>query len=156
MFEGKIVESGGKDDGILKSVEAYDYHENRWINLPNMIYGRYEHGMASMGNKMFVIGGIYDLISEVFDSVSRKFTIIKARIEFDSGFDCNDRNRNIGMCLRNNIVQPVSIGNKVIVLPRFGTNKYLTYYVLTNQWKLEENDFFGTNPVFSCSKVPIV
>ena len=59
----------------------------------------------------------------------------------------------------NGIVQPVSIGNKVIVLAKddvSANKKYLTYDVLTGQWKLEENDFIGIDYIFSCSKVPFV
>ena len=33
VFEGKIVVSGGRS----KSVEAYDYYENKWTYLPDMI-----------------------------------------------------------------------------------------------------------------------
>ena len=65
-----------------------------------------------------------------------------------------------GMYFRkDDIVQPVCIGNKIIVLPRFDTTpnkKYLTYDVLTGQWKLEKNNFFCKNSVFSCSRVPLV
>ena len=57
VFEGKIVVSGGYNRGELKSVEAYDHHKNKWSILPDMIDERYKHGVVSMGNKMFVVGG---------------------------------------------------------------------------------------------------
>ena len=37
VFEGKIVVSGDINSNVLKSVEAYDYYENKWTNLTNMI-----------------------------------------------------------------------------------------------------------------------
>ena len=33
VFEGKIVITGGFNKGNLKSVEAYDYHENKWTYI---------------------------------------------------------------------------------------------------------------------------
>ena len=38
VFEGRIVVSGGWNG--LKSVEAYDHHENKWTYLPVMINKR--------------------------------------------------------------------------------------------------------------------
>ena len=79
MFEGKIVVTGGDNnwDGI-KSAEAYDYYENKWTYLPNMIEARCQHAAVSMENKMFVIGRRKTLSCEVFDKFSRKFTSIKS------------------------------------------------------------------------------
>ena len=94
VFEGKIVVSGGfkeeeVDDGILtghevclKSIEAYDYYENKWSSFPSMLFQRQGHTAVSVTNKMFMIGGHYEIFqgycnSEVFDSVTRKFTYIK-------------------------------------------------------------------------------
>ena len=79
VFEGKILVSGGYISwNDLKLVEAYDHHENKWTCLPDMINERSHHGSVSMGNKMFVIGGVHcNNTCEVFDSISRKFTAIK-------------------------------------------------------------------------------
>ena len=74
IFEGQIVVSGGLS---IKTVEAYDYHEDTWTYSPNMNEKRECHGAVSMGNKMFVIGGDMNLTCEVFDSISKKFTYIK-------------------------------------------------------------------------------
>ena len=114
-----------------------------------MINVRYLHGAISMGNKMFVISRNHDKTCEVIDSLSRKFNNIKQRIMF------NDRHKHFTKI----IVQPVSIGKKIIVLPRFynpKNKKYLTYDVLTDKWKLEENKLFSTDYIFSCSRVPFV
>ena len=93
VFEGKLILSGGlrKKSRIdrsgratrifhqqtkLKSIEAYDFHENKWSYLPSMLSTRVNHSSVSISNKMFMIGGSSDY-SEVFDSVTRKFTFIK-------------------------------------------------------------------------------
>ena len=70
-----------------KSVEAYDYYENKWNYLPDMIEKRGSHASVSMGNKMFVIGGYNTLTCEIFDSVSRKFTYIKS-INYQRIYNC--------------------------------------------------------------------
>ena len=71
VYEGKFVVSGSF---YLKSVEAYDYYENKWNYLPDMIKERFQHASVSMENKLFVIGRWDTSTCEVFDSFSRKFT----------------------------------------------------------------------------------
>ena len=79
VFEGKIVLCGGITNlQKLKSVEAYDYYENKWTYLPDMIKERCNHATVSMGNKLIVIGGYSTSSSEVFDSYSRKFTFLRS------------------------------------------------------------------------------
>ena len=146
VFEGKIVVSGGQNDTDLKSVEAYDHHENQWTQLPDMIHERYGHGVVSMGNKMFVIGGWQNVADcEVFDSSSRIFTSIKK------------------MFLVNELdVEPRSvfgIGGKITVFIKRANsvvNKLIqTYDVLENKWYFEK-DFIGDiDYVIRCSKLPV-
>ena len=71
--------TGGFDNGFkeLKSVEYYDYYDNRWTYLPDMITKRSSHATVSMGNKMFAIGGSKTLNCETFNNYSRKFTSVK-------------------------------------------------------------------------------
>ena len=76
VFEGKIVVSRG----YSKLVEAYDYYENKWSYFPDVIEERHDHASVSMSNKLFVIGGYDNTNCEVFDSFSRKFTLIKADV----------------------------------------------------------------------------
>ena len=78
MFEGKLVISGGWNDNEgLKSVEIYDRYENKWTHLPDMLEGGDNYSSTSMGNKMFVTAGPIDITWEVFDSIARKFTLIR-------------------------------------------------------------------------------
>ena len=87
VFKGKIVVTGGWiakrlgirafSSGFLKSVEAYCFHENKWTKLPDMLKERCDHGTVSIGNKMFVISRVDTNDSEVFDSITNKFTFLK-------------------------------------------------------------------------------
>ena len=82
VFEGKIVVSGGGNDYEFKSVEAYDYYEDKWTYLPDMIEERSLHVTVSMGNKMFVIGGYETINCEVFENCSRMFTTINTGLNY--------------------------------------------------------------------------
>ena len=79
---------GGFDWEIFKSVEAYDYYENKWTYLPDMIEERSNHAAVSMGNKMFVIGGYDNTSCEMFDSFSKKFTNINSKIKVSDIKEC--------------------------------------------------------------------
>ena len=68
----------------MKSVEAYDHHENKWIILPDMIKSMRKHTYVVVGNKLIVIGGYGRTCSEVYDSISRKFTIFSLNLPCDS------------------------------------------------------------------------
>ena len=47
VYKDKFVASGGS----LRSVEAYDYHENKWTNLTDMLRERSNHSVVNFGNK---------------------------------------------------------------------------------------------------------
>ena len=71
--------SGGiYDHQLIKAVEAYDYHENKWTKIPDMLEKRIHHILKSIENKMFVISRHLGQRCELFDSVSRKFSYVKA------------------------------------------------------------------------------
>ena len=86
VFEGRVVVSGGLNNGILNTVEAYDHVGDVWENMPNMIAGRCEHKTVAVKNKLFVIGGIVTNSCEVYDSNTNKFTLLK-QPSLASGFD---------------------------------------------------------------------
>ena len=75
VFKGKIVVTGGYYGRCLNSVESFDHHENKWNILPDMVLSRFDHSSVAVGNKLFVIGGSNRICSEVYDSISRKFTM---------------------------------------------------------------------------------
>ena len=80
VFEGKIVVTGGYYGKRYKSVEAFDHHENKWNILPDMIQDRYDHSSVTIGSKLLVIGGNKRMCSDVFDSISRKFTMFSLKL----------------------------------------------------------------------------
>ena len=53
-----------------------------------MIGLRDEHSSFSMGNKFFVIGGYSNSDAEIFDSTSRKFTLLNLKLPCKKKFSC--------------------------------------------------------------------
>ena len=97
VFEGKIVATGGyMYNGRTKSAESYDYYENKWSHLPDMIGLRDDHSSFSMGNKFFVIGGYSNVDAEVFDSTSRKFTLFNIKLLCVKELGCRCETVNFG------------------------------------------------------------
>ena len=118
VFEGKIVVTGN----YLKSVEAYDYYENKWTYLPDMNKERSCHASVSMGNKLFVIGGYSNTSCEVFDSFSRNFTIVNASL-IDTIKPFN--------------FEAVCVGNKIVVFCmqlKYLETKVFMYDVVNDSW----------------------
>ena len=138
VFDGKIVVTGSFNCFFnLNSVEAYDYYDNKWTYLPNLIERRCNHASVSMGNKLFVIGGEYTNSCEVFDSVSTKFNIVTY-----APTKCLD------------ICEAVCVGNKIMVfstlLKSLKTNA-LTYDVINDTWS--ENKFKLVNNMIGSSYI---
>ena len=83
VFEGSIVVSGGVyKNRASKIVEAYDYYENKWKFLPDMLQGRSSHSTIGFGNKLFVIGDRTCDSWQVFCSSTRQFSLIKHELKF--------------------------------------------------------------------------
>ena len=77
VFAGKIVVTGGLSDRLERSVEAYDIFKNKWSNMPSLIEERAGHDSVAFGNKLYVIGGVGTQSCEVYNYISKKFTLIK-------------------------------------------------------------------------------
>ena len=57
VFEGKIIATGGSNYyESLRSVEAYDYNENKWTKLLDVLRERSNYSAVTLGNKMLVMG----------------------------------------------------------------------------------------------------
>ena len=105
-MKAKLLCLGGWNNGSLKSVEAYDYYENKWAYLPGMIEKRDNHASVSTSNKLFVIGGSENLTCEIFDCCSRKFSYIKTCIDF------NNLSFFQAVCLSNQIITFSAVSGK--------------------------------------------
>ena len=82
-FEGKIIVTGGvlrSNSCQLKSV-AYDYYQNKGTYLRYMIDKKDDHTAVSIGIKLFIFREMHFSSCEVFDSCSRKFTIINLEMK---------------------------------------------------------------------------
>ena len=77
-FEGKVVVSGGYNNGSLNTVEAYDHVADSWTYMPNMIEERFGHKSVAMKNKLFLVEGYAERPCEVFDSTCNKFVLVKS------------------------------------------------------------------------------
>ena len=65
--------------------------------MPDMRQSRFCHGSVAMGNKLFVIGEEQTTSCEVFDSFSRKFTLLEAQLpEFNANWSFIYNAVNIG------------------------------------------------------------
>ena len=148
VFEGKIVITGGIRSGsvldLFKSVEAYDYHDNSWSFLPDMINKKFNHASVSMGNKMFVINGYKTKSCEVFDSFSRKFVFIKAAFP----------KRDLFARKRNVYCKAITIGCKILVICETHsktTNLYI-YDVRNNVWSKKNRSVVKNLYGLPCAK----
>ena len=59
----------------LNSIEAYDYYEDKWGYLPNMIKKRLSHFSVSKGNKWFLIVRFETSTCEINDIFLRRVLI---------------------------------------------------------------------------------
>ena len=131
VYQGKIVVSGGRPSDVeyyqlSKSVEAYDHHINQWSPLPDMIERKSHHSAVSIGNKLFVIGGL-DHTIEVFDCISQKFTLLSKgnRIFYYP------------------ISAAVSVGSKIVLLKYYPdeVGDFVVYDVDENNLSLQSINF---------------
>ena len=79
VFKERIVVSGGwsNNGDILNSVESYDVIPNRWSTMPNMNFGKCDHSLVGVKNKLYVISH-RQYNCEVFDNMCNKFITIKS------------------------------------------------------------------------------
>ena len=131
----------------LNSVEAYDYHENKWSYFPSMLSRRRNHTAISISNKMFVIGGRSNGVfgrclnsCEVFDGVTRKFTFIKTLPDWVKKL---------------NPSQIVSIGFNIYFFVKEKNNEVKVYNFDAKNYviKLKTSVNFENTKSFSCTKV---
>ena len=93
-----------------------------------------------MGNKLFIIGGYYNLSCEVFDSFSRNFTRVKADlIKIEVPFNS----------------EAVCVGNKIVVFCwQWNTTdtKVIIYDAIYETWSEKKIDIVNKLIGLSCVK----
>ena len=171
VFEGKIVVSGGFRKEIipnrvypggmvnlcllqrliyLNTIEAYDYHENKWSCLPSMLSPRVNHTAVSISNKMIMIGGNSEN-SEIFDSITRKFTYIKTFPKWVGKSKIYLPHR------FNNPYQVVDIANKIYFFCIKNMKvKVYRYDVRNDSFTFVTSRKTESLGKFSCIKVPMI
>ena len=140
VFEGRIVVTGGsnRDNGVLNTVEAYDHIDDSWSKMPNMVESSQDHKSVAIKNKLYVVTGFGDTDSEVFDSNSNTFVLLK-------------RSRNF---LKYKISGVTTIGNMLALF--IGTDGTVIMYDVEND-VLSEKHCEATERLywFSCAKLPL-
>ena len=94
--------------------------KKNWIYLPDLIRKRSNHASVSIGNKMFVVGGYNNSSIEMFESFSRKFTLLNLPSSSD---------------IYHFTVQAISVGYKIVIFSMYDTETTVfTYDIINNQW----------------------
>ena len=141
VFEGRVVVSGGylddDDPTDFHSVEAYDHVSDSWSRLPGMIHGRSCHQIVPVRNKLYVFGGGVEN-SEVFDSLSKKFSILKhpSSLQGMSNYKVHGA---------------VSIGSRIIV---FKNSSMAVFDLSKELWSEETFEYTKKSDWTNCIKVP--
>ena len=146
IYEGRVVVSGGwnyQNHNGLKTVEAYDHVSDKWSSMPNMIERRYRHSLLAMKNKLFVLGGCTENISnscEVFDSESKKFVFLKQN--------------STSLVTKSHLVNNTFlIGSKIITLCE-NSKTISCYDVEKDEWSEETFDITEDLYCFSSTIIP--
>ena len=119
VFEGKIVVSGGNFYGRINTVEAYDHVADMWTKMPNLKKRRCNHKSVAVKNKLFVIGGTFRNSCEVFDSTTKKFTLLR-QPKFAPYYNLND------------YTEVLIIGSKIFLYQN--NSKVITYDFENKEW----------------------
>ena len=139
VFQGQCLVIGGRKNGCfgeeLQSVESYDHYLKKWTFLADVQVARYEAGVVTKRNKIFVIGGFLESTCEVYNSISQKFTYI-------AGLKLNIHN----------CVNPIIIGDCIVV---YDENYIYKYDIEKNDWLKNEYESSTKLQNDGCSFVKI-
>ena len=136
VFEGRVVASGGWNDIRLNTVEAYDHVANTWLQIPNMVKTRYGHKSVAINNKLFVVSGLENTTSEVFDSTCKQFSLFKQPSTYLIG-----------------LTEVISVGSKLFLI-KSRSAKVFIYDVEKGEWSEESCETMKDLQSFCCAKVP--
>ena len=116
----------------------YNHHVSKWTYLSDMIAKMYNHSAVSMGNKMFVISKGNPTHYELYDSISRKFTMFNAKPLYSNFYSFE--------------YKVLGINNKLVYFCTVNSSKKLKVYVhdvVENKWIVEESIFVKYNFMFA-------
>ena len=135
VFEGNVVVAGGIDNNSrrLNTVESYDVAADKWFSMPNMISGKSHHSLVVARSKLFVIAHV-PLTCEVFDSICRKFIVLKSPPIVHQN-------------------KAISFGNKILIVHN-KTQCIAWYDVEEDKWSEELSKAAKRRGSFSCLKLP--
>ena len=112
--------------------------------MPNMIYRRRFHKSVAFKNKLFLIDGDHTKTCEVYDSISKKFVLLKSP---DSRLiNYNNYNYKFPEAV-------ISIRSKFYVFYE-KKSTCLIYDIENNTWSEEHFELKKNMSFFSCAKVP--
>jgi hypothetical protein len=67
VHDGYVYIFGGYHDEYLKSAERMKIGNSVWMQLPNMVEGRYDFGVHIAKDKIYLIGGYHNTTIEYYD-----------------------------------------------------------------------------------------
>ena len=139
VFEGRVVIAGGyNDDGILRTVEAYDHVADEWSYMPSMINESYKHNMIAISNKLFAIGCSRTFnICEVYDTFCKKFVVFNSHPTI---FDHINH-------------KSITFSRKIMVIKNC-SSKVAIYDSDKNEWFKESSKITNDIWNFYCIKIP--
>ena len=106
--------------------------------MPNMIHRRIFHKSVAIKNKLFVVGGYISDNIEVFDSSSKKFTLLQhPSLNLES------------YC----IADVTSVGNKVVMFSNDNGSVFI-YDVENDAWSEKSCEATKHTSQFSCASIP--
>ena len=140
VYEGKTVVTGGfARHGKLKSVEVYDHMTGSWSYMSSMVEGRCHHHTVAIRDKLFVVGGASNKTTlEVFDSSSKRFSILKPKVSYYRFYFPES---------------VILVGSKLLV---FEGSKILSYDMDKDQWAEESSKTINDLSNYSCVKIPLL
>ena len=106
--------------------------------MSSMNYGRYNHSLVAIENKLYVFGDEFGMF-EMYDSFTKSFAILKLPPSF--------LNR------RSFITGAISIGRKILIFKTYSST-ITTFDLDKNEWS--EENFNATKNIggFNCLKLP--
>ena len=130
LSDGKVLVTGGVNDGVLRSAELYDPSTGNWTIVRDMNIRRLKHTSSLLPNgKVLVTGGSLDLNSglvyaELYDPLTNNWTMTDsmhyARFSHTASVLSNGKVLVVGGFINTTNDLPIEIGNCELYDPSTG------------------------------------